>query len=1002
MGNRLQRAKKKKKKEKPKRGMVQLVFRWIYDPELDPVYFTDLADEDKHPDRAPNQLKIALVRASGLLAVDKKSILSRDTRGGSSDPVVTFELAGNKEQSTVKKKNLDPIWNETFAMPVDDISSQLTVLVEDWDRASSNDFLGRVVLPMELLRERVPQQRWFPLGGPNEEDLVDEVQNEEGVWEVVKPADIERGQVELALHWWHNPNLDPEFFVGDDDGYPKRPPNELRVAVVRGIDLLPMDVNLFGRATASDPYVILKCGAVEVKTAVQRQTLDPRWREVLTLPVSDPEVDLEVDVYDWDRVGAHDFMGRVVIPIEPLADKQRDQEWHVLGGKDGAEDGVSRGELELALHWWFNPKLEPDFFVDEPDIARTREPNLLKFAVIRAQNLPAVDKGLFGVGKGSCDPVVRIELGSEKEQKTAVKKKQLDPVWNQEFSFATEDKTGTLVFHIEDYNLVKNTKIGTVRVPLAPFHDRHLHRQWFPITAAGTTPSQPNSRPSSRSPSPVPASAALSAAEGEAATSQQGHLVERDQVPAAGQIELAFKWTFDPKLSPTFFDGPDEYPDEDLNELCVAAIQARGLPAMDRKLFSAAGSSDPMVVFRVGKKNKVKTKVMKRTLTPKWHEALYMPLTAEEGLTAEFLEIDVLDWDLTSNDFIGRVKVPLEPLAEHRMLEHRWYDLGNEHGEVNPNAPRGQIEVALRWHYEPTRDPEFKVEEVFPWEDPDPAKRRAQILAHAAERFSLDEGSPELMLRRNEVDREGAVLISAVVSLEHTSLTKVDLRESKLSEDDILALAKQLGQATVLQHLNISRNCMQDTRVTSTQRSIPKPVAELGRALARNAVLAHLDLSESHIEPLGLHALSQGLQVNGALRVLSLRENPLCQVNKYGRGEYEVEGIVALSRAVKLHCSLEMLNLGQVQLCGLNASNVGVYQTNGLVELLDALRMNRTIKQLDLSGNAIVEAGGAALVQDSARTGHFATRTHDRSKRPILVLERHLVVKPKHTEFKSF
>ena len=57
-------------------------------------------------------------------------------------------------------------------------------------------------------------------------------------------------------------------------------------------------------------------------------------------------------------------MGRVIIPLEPLFDKEPDQSWHVIGGKQGAEDGESRGEIELSLHWWFNPELEPDFFLE--------------------------------------------------------------------------------------------------------------------------------------------------------------------------------------------------------------------------------------------------------------------------------------------------------------------------------------------------------------------------------------------------------------------------------------------------------------------------------------------------------------------------------------------------------------------------------------------------------------------------------------------------------------
>ena len=49
---------------------------------------------------------------------------------------------------------------------------------------------------------------------------------------------------------------------------------------------------------------------------------------------------LEVNVFDYDVVGADDFMGRVKIPLEPLGDKLWHKEWYPLTNDKGEIDLV--------------------------------------------------------------------------------------------------------------------------------------------------------------------------------------------------------------------------------------------------------------------------------------------------------------------------------------------------------------------------------------------------------------------------------------------------------------------------------------------------------------------------------------------------------------------------------------------------------------------------------------------------------------------------------------
>lgn len=74
-------------------------------------------------------LKVKVVRAFKLL---KKDFL------GASDPYVKLSLTGERlpgKKTTVKKKNLNPEWNEEFKLTVRDPSAQVLELhVYDWDK----------------------------------------------------------------------------------------------------------------------------------------------------------------------------------------------------------------------------------------------------------------------------------------------------------------------------------------------------------------------------------------------------------------------------------------------------------------------------------------------------------------------------------------------------------------------------------------------------------------------------------------------------------------------------------------------------------------------------------------------------------------------------------------------------------------------------------------------------------------------------------------------------
>ena len=95
----------------------------------------------------------------------------------------------------------------------------------------------------------------------------------------------------------------------------------------------------------SDPYAVVTLGAQRRKTKVKHRTLRPVWAERFADVVAAKELeDDEVDValYDHDAVGAHDFLGRIGIPVTSI------EEGHGTSGQTGSNVRAHWVKLEHA------------------------------------------------------------------------------------------------------------------------------------------------------------------------------------------------------------------------------------------------------------------------------------------------------------------------------------------------------------------------------------------------------------------------------------------------------------------------------------------------------------------------------------------------------------------------------------------------------------------------------------------------------------------------------
>nr|XP_015808624.2 synaptotagmin-7b isoform X3 [Nothobranchius furzeri] len=204
---------------------------------------------------------------------------------GTSDPFVKIYLLPDKKhklETKVKRKNLNPHWNETFlfeGFPYEKVVQRTLYLqVLDYDRFSRNDPIGEVSIPLNKL------------------DLA----NMQTFWKELKPcSDGSGSRGDLLVSLCYNPTA-----------------NTITVSIIKARNLKAMDIG-----GTSDPYVKVwlmhKDKRVEKKkTVVMKRCLNPVFNE--SFPFDVPahvlrETTIIITVMDKDRLSRNDVIGKIYL-----------------------------------------------------------------------------------------------------------------------------------------------------------------------------------------------------------------------------------------------------------------------------------------------------------------------------------------------------------------------------------------------------------------------------------------------------------------------------------------------------------------------------------------------------------------------------------------------------------------------------------------------------------------------------------------------------------------
>ena len=113
-------------------------------------------------------------------------------------------------------------------------------------------------------------------------------------------------------------------------------------AVVYSAKNLPK-TDLFG---ACDPYVEITYGNFgKVRTTVKKITRNPMWKEIFYVKLTADVEEVNVKLYDWNRVEDDEFVGGFTVPVLQMK-REEDREYELIDGN--GKTGV--GSVIMSLH----------------------------------------------------------------------------------------------------------------------------------------------------------------------------------------------------------------------------------------------------------------------------------------------------------------------------------------------------------------------------------------------------------------------------------------------------------------------------------------------------------------------------------------------------------------------------------------------------------------------------------------------------------------------------
>ncbi|XP_062322229.1 extended synaptotagmin-1 isoform X1 [Osmerus eperlanus] len=358
-------------------------------------------------------LRIHLLEAQNLVAKDN---LMGGMVKGKSDPYVKIHIGDTKFKSHVIKENLNPIWNEMYEVVLS-VQAGQQIQFELYDKdLDSDDFLGRFTIRLSDVISSHYIDQWYTLN------------------------DVKSGRVHLVLEWVPTVSepsrLDQVLQLQSLQYFHNKavPSAALLFVYMDRAHSLPLKKS--GKEPKAGAELVV--GDTTYRTKVCDRSTSPHWKESVHFVVHDPKHEMLIVKLSsgWEQA-----LGSLVVPVRVLLSEPQlvlDQ-WLSLDGASPDSQILLRAQLKILE----SKMVEMISQGTVPCSAYGGGSGQVKLSLSYAskeRKLVVVVHACRGlVSSSPPDTYISLMLLPDKskatKKKTATKKKDLNPEYNERFEF---------------------------------------------------------------------------------------------------------------------------------------------------------------------------------------------------------------------------------------------------------------------------------------------------------------------------------------------------------------------------------------------------------------------------------------------------------------------------------------------------------------------------------------------------------------------------------------
>ena len=315
----------------------------------------------------------------------------------------------------------------------------------------------------------------------------------------------------------------------------------------------------------------------------------------------------------------------------------------------------------------------------------------LKVTVLEAQSLIAADSNGFS------DPYCHVVCRGVR-QKTAKKKRTLNPQWNESFTFSPAEKIDSndeILFFLRDHDFAQHDDdLGQVVVPMWTLRETSGREMWYPVQ-----PTQSMKRVAGDDYGRLKVMIEFHPASGDTGwhradtilipkNLELNELIRAESKSDSSSSTESTSPAMSEETTQTQQNSGETIIGSDRPRLNVWVVQARNLPSADPN-----GYSDPFCKVKCCSASK-RTRIIRRTLNPRWDCSL--SFGEKDYITSnDVLEVQVVDKDFggdVMNDLLGTVDVPLWTIVQKQKCPPTWYQL-----KSSKFAVAGEVQLRIEY-----------------------------------------------------------------------------------------------------------------------------------------------------------------------------------------------------------------------------------------------------------------------------------------------------------------